>query len=77
MIQESGYKVNIINQFKLDNKIAIVTGGYSYLGKYFVEALLEAGATVMIAGRDFRKCKKMIKEMKEKNSEYLVESTLA
>ena len=65
--------MNILNQFKLDNKVAIVTGGYSYLGKYFVEAFLEAGATVMIAGRDLRKCKKMIKEMKEKNSEYLVE----
>jgi len=65
--------VNVINQFKLDNKIAIVTGGYSYLGKYFVEALLEAGATVIIAGRDLGKCKNTVKKMKEKNSEYLIE----
>jgi len=73
LIQESGHKVNIINQFKLDNKIAIITGGYSYLGKYFVEALLEAGSTVIIAGRDLRKCKNTVKDMREKNSEYLIE----
>lgn len=65
--------MNIINQFKLDNKIAIITGGYGYLGKYFTEALLEAGSTVIIAGRDLEKCKNIIKEMKEKNSEYSIE----
>jgi len=65
--------MNIINQFKLDNKIAIVTGGYSYLGKYFVEALLEAGSTVIITGRDLRKCKNMVKDIREKNSEYLID----
>lgn len=66
-------KTTVIDKFKLNNKIAIVTGGYSYLGKYFVEALLEAGANVIIAGRDLRKCKNMIKEMEKKNSEYLIE----
>ena len=66
-------KKKIIDKFKLNNKIAIVTGGYSYLGKYFVEALSEAGATVIIAGRDLGKCKNTVKEMKEKNSECLVE----
>jgi len=65
--------MNIINQFKLNNKIAIVTGGYSYLGKYFSEALLEAGATVIIAGRDLGKCKNTVKEIKGKNSECFAE----
>ena len=65
--------MNIINQFKLDNKIAIVTGGYGYLGKYFVEALIEANATVIIGGRNLEKCNNIINEFKEKNPEYLID----
>ena len=45
-------KKTVIDKFKLNNKIGIVTGGYSYLGKYFTEALLETGATVIIAKRN-------------------------
>lgn len=44
--------MNVIDYFRLDGKIAIVTGGYSYLGEAFTNALLEAGATVVVAGRD-------------------------
>jgi len=66
-------KKTIIDKFKLNNKIAIVTGGYSYLGKYFVEALSEAGATVIIVGRDLGKCKNTVKEMKKKRPECFVE----
>lgn len=48
--------MTIIDKFKLNNKVAIVTGGYGYLGKYFVETLAEAGAVTIIGGRDLDKC---------------------
>ena len=38
--------------FSLKNKTAIITGAEGYLGKYFTEALLTAGAKVDIYGRD-------------------------
>lgn len=37
--------------FDLQNKIAIVTGGYSYLGQGMVRALLDCNAKVIVAGR--------------------------
>ena len=42
--------------FRIDNKIAIVTGGAGYFGKPISRALAEAGAQVIIASRDKKKC---------------------
>jgi len=42
--------------FSLKGKIAIVTGGAGYFGKPICQALAEAGARVIIASRDERKC---------------------
>ncbi len=61
--------MKIIDKFKLNNKIAVITGGYGYLGKYFTEALIEAGAMTVITGKNFDKCKIMAKEIKEKYPE--------
>lgn len=47
--------MNVIESFSLKNKVAIVTGGYGYLGKAFVHSLHEAGAKVIVAGRDKHK----------------------
>lgn len=47
--------MNVLDSFSLKNKVAIVTGGYGYLGKAFVEALSEAGAYVIVAARDSKK----------------------
>ncbi|APY07419.1 2-deoxy-D-gluconate 3-dehydrogenase [Winogradskyella sp. J14-2] len=46
--------VSILEQFKLDNKKAIVVGGAGDLGKAMVEALAEAGAQVVIIDIDER-----------------------
>jgi len=43
--------MNIIDKFRLDGKVAIVTGGSGLYGKQIVLALAEAGATVYTASR--------------------------
>ncbi len=44
--------MNVLDSFKLDGKVAIVTGGYGHLGRAFVEALHEAQAKVYVAARN-------------------------
>lgn len=51
--------MNINNLFNLENKVAVVTGGYGYLGTSMVEALAEAGAQVYITGKNSNKCKQL------------------
>ena len=47
--------MNVIESFKLDRKIAVVTGGCGHLGHAMVDALSEAGAKVYVAGTDKEK----------------------
>lgn len=49
-------QANIIERFRLDGKVALVTGGSGYYGKQMVIALADAGATVCCASRGLEKC---------------------
>ena len=49
--------MNVIDTFKLNGKIAIVTGGCGWLGHAMVDALSEAGAKVYVAGTSEEKFK--------------------
>lgn len=52
--------------FKLDGKVAIVTGGAGWYGKPISLALAEAGALVIVASRDLEKCEAYAAVLKQK-----------
>lgn len=52
--------------FSLDGKTAIVTGGAGYYGKPISHSLAEAGANVIIASRDVKKCCEYAEVLKKK-----------
>lgn len=57
--------MHITKLFSLNNKVAIVTGGYSYLGKKMSESLAEAGARVFVTGTSEKKCINIVKDFKK------------
>ena len=76
---------------KLQNKVAIVTGSTSGIGKYASIALAKAGARVTVTGRRSEKGEQVVQEIKanggqaifvqadmmhEESYEYLVNETL-
>jgi len=54
------------SQFDLLGKVAIVTGGSGFFGTPISLALAEAGATVIIASRNVKKCQEFAASIREK-----------
>ncbi|MGQ8338621.1 SDR family NAD(P)-dependent oxidoreductase [Sunxiuqinia sp. A32] len=53
------------NLFKVEGKIALVTGSTGGLGRAFAEALCENGATVILNGRNQEKIEKQVREFRD------------
>jgi len=54
--------MSILDRFRLDNKVALVTGGNRGLGKQMALALAEAGANVAIISRKLEEASSVAKE---------------
>lgn len=57
--------------FRLDGRVALVTGAAGYLGKSMAYALAEAGAEVILNGRDQAKLEELADQMKTQGLEVL------
>lgn len=55
--------MNVLDMFKLDGRIAVVTGGAGQYGFQIVAALAEAGATVYVASRNREKNEEKMKSL--------------
>jgi len=54
--------MNILDQFSLKGKVALMTGGAGLFGRQIVAALAEAGARTLIASRDVAALEKVAEE---------------
>lgn len=56
--------MNVLDQFSLKDKVIVITGGTGILGGSFVRAVAEAGAKVVIIGRDQARGEERVNEVR-------------
>jgi NAD(P)-dependent dehydrogenase (short-subunit alcohol dehydrogenase family) len=56
-------RLNVLDKFRIDNKVALVTGGTRGLGRVMATALAEAGANIAITGRTLASCEQTAHEI--------------
>jgi NAD(P)-dependent dehydrogenase (short-subunit alcohol dehydrogenase family) len=55
--------MTVLDSFRLDGKVAVVTGGNRGLGRAFALALGDAGATIAIVARDAAASSRVVDEL--------------
>jgi gluconate 5-dehydrogenase len=63
--------MSVAELFRLDGRTAIVTGGGRGLGQYMAEALVEAGANVVLCSRRKEACDEVAAELEERGGHAL------
>jgi NAD(P)-dependent dehydrogenase (short-subunit alcohol dehydrogenase family) len=58
--------MSVLDKFKLDGKVALVTGGAGLYGRQITEALAEAGARTIIASRNRDECERFVGELRDR-----------
>ena len=58
--------MNVLELFRLDGKIALVTGGAGIYGAAITEALAEAGAHVIVASRNVERCRMLADQLSKR-----------
>ena len=66
--------MNILERFRMDDRIALVTGGAGNYGKQITLALAEAGATVVVASRSLEKNEAFAASLREEGLSVFAES---
>jgi len=56
-------QTSVLDRFRLDGKVALITGGARGLGKTMARAMAQAGADVALAGRSLGPCEETAKEV--------------
>lgn len=59
---------NVLDQFRLNGRNALITGGSQGLGRVIAEALAQAGANIIITSRSYDKCRTAAEEIANKNA---------
>lgn len=62
---EAQRNIHVMELFRLDGRVAVVTGGAGLYGSVIATALAEAGATVVIASRNLAKCEEQAARLRD------------
>ncbi|MBI5394754.1 MAG: SDR family oxidoreductase [Verrucomicrobia bacterium] len=57
--------MSVLDQFRLDGRVAVITGGSKGLGKSIAQAFAEAGATLVLASRHRDECQAALEDLRK------------